>query len=89
MALTSAAIQFFTQLFEVDSDHDVPPFIFSYTLSVLPYVAPYLLPATNTLMTCSVYATVAVAVNRSYKLGIYGLSKMHALGCVIPHSRAS
>ena len=37
---------------------------FSYTMSVLPYVAPYLLPATNTLMTCSVYATVAVAVNR-------------------------
>ena len=33
-------------------------------MSVLPYVAPYLLPATNTLMTCSVYATVAVAVNR-------------------------
>ena len=31
---------------------------------VFPYVAPYLLPALNTLMTCSVYATVAVAMNR-------------------------
>ena len=27
-------------------------------------MAPYLLPATNTVMTCSVYATVAVAINR-------------------------
>ena len=31
---------------------------------MLPYVAPYLLPALNTLMTCSVYGTVAVAMNR-------------------------
>ena len=38
-------------------------------MSVLPYVAPYLLPATNTLMTCSVYATVAVAVNRFVPVG--------------------
>ena len=67
----------------------LPPLIFSYTLSVLPYVAPYLLPATNTLMTCSVYATVAVAVNRSFKLGIYLWSKIHAIGCVIPHPGVS
>ena len=31
---------------------------------MLPYVAPYLLPTLNTLMTCSVYGTVAVAMNR-------------------------
>eukprot|EP00094_Tigriopus_californicus_P006920 TCALIF_06665-PA protein Name:"Protein of unknown function" AED:0.34 eAED:0.19 QI:0/0.5/0/0.66/1/1/3/0/191 len=36
----------------------------SYSTHVLPFVAPYLLPATNTLMTCSVYATVGVALNR-------------------------
>lgn len=39
-------------------------FCFSYSNYVLPLVAPYLLPATNTLMTCSVYATVGVALNR-------------------------
>ena len=37
---------------------------YSYCDHWLPFVAPYLLPATNTLMTCSVYATVAVAINR-------------------------
>lgn len=37
---------------------------FSYYIKCFPYVVPYLLPATNTLMTCSVYATVAVAINR-------------------------
>ncbi|CAB4061007.1 unnamed protein product [Lepeophtheirus salmonis] len=35
-----------------------------YDSKIFPYVAPYLLPATNTLMTCSVYSTVAVALNR-------------------------
>ena len=35
-----------------------------YLSNLFPFVAPYLLPATNTLMTCSVYATVAVATNR-------------------------
>ena len=31
---------------------------------MFPYVAPYLLPTLNTLMTCSVYGTIAVALNR-------------------------
>ena len=40
----------------------------SYYDDLLPFVAPYLLPATNTLMTCSVYATVAVATNRFFEM---------------------
>ena len=31
-------------------------------------MAPYLLPLTNTLMTCSVYATVTVAINRNLEM---------------------
>ena len=31
---------------------------------LFPHIAPYLLPITNTLMTCSCYMTVAVSVNR-------------------------
>ncbi len=37
---------------------------FRYEGTIFKLAAPYLLPATNTLMTCSVYATVAVAINR-------------------------
>ena len=37
---------------------------FRYLNNILPYVAPYLLPTLNSLMTCSVYGTVAVALNR-------------------------
>ena len=37
---------------------------FRYLNTIFPFVAPYLLPALNTLMTCSVYGTVAVALNR-------------------------
>ena len=39
-------------------------YFFRYLNNVLPYVAPYLLPTLNSLMTCSVYGTVAVALNR-------------------------
>ena len=35
-----------------------------YLFNMFPYVAPYLLPTLNTLMTCSVYGTIAVALNR-------------------------
>ena len=43
----------------------VDPFlVFRYLNSIFPFVAPYLLPTLNTLMTCSVYATVAVAFDR-------------------------
>ena len=35
-----------------------------YRRHFFPYIGPWLLPATNTLMTCSVYATVMVALNR-------------------------
>ena len=42
--------------------------IYSYNAHYFPFIAPYLLPATNTLMTCSVYATVIVALNRKMEL---------------------
>ena len=50
---------------------------FRYKKEYFPYIAPWLLPITNTLMTCSVYATVTVALNRYMEMsdmetGVYG-----------------
>ena len=36
----------------------------NYDSSVFPYTVPYLYPTCNTFMTCSIYITVGVAVNR-------------------------
>ena len=36
----------------------------AYRTAVFPYTVPYLYPVTNTFMTCSVYMTAAVGVNR-------------------------
>ena len=36
----------------------------NYDSSVFPYTVPYLYPTCNTFMTCSIYMTVGVAVNR-------------------------
>ena len=51
--------------------------LFRYKKEYFPYIAPWLLPITNTLMTCSVYATVTVALNRYMEMsdmetGVYG-----------------
>ena len=35
-----------------------------YQTNIFPYTVPYLYPLTNTFMTCSIYMTVGVAVNR-------------------------
>ena len=36
----------------------------SYDSNIFPYTVPYLYPTCNTFMTCSIYMTVGVAVNR-------------------------
>ena len=42
----------------------VPALSRAYRAAVFPYTVPYLYPVTNTFMTCSVYMTAAVGVNR-------------------------
>ena len=42
----------------------LPTWSGNYDSSVFPYTVPYLYPTCNTFMTCSIYMTVCVAVNR-------------------------
>ena len=48
---------------------------FRYRDHIFPYLAPYLLPTVNTFMTCSVYTTVTVALDRYFELS--GILKNH------------
>jgi len=42
----------------------LPTLSANYETNVFPYTVPYLYPTCNTFMTCSIYMTVGVAVNR-------------------------
>lgn len=42
----------------------LPNFSDFYKLKIFPFTVPYLYPATNTVMTCSIYMTAAVGINR-------------------------
>ena len=42
----------------------LPAMSAAYSDHIFPYTVPYLYPATNTFMTCSIYMTAAVGVNR-------------------------
>ena len=48
---------------------------YRYRDHIFPYLAPYLLPTVNTFMTCSVYTTVTVALDRYFELS--GILKNH------------
>ena len=49
----------------------LPTWSSTYSVSVFPLMVPYLYPMTNTFMTCSIYMTVSVAINRFLDMASY------------------